>query len=222
MPIWEIEITQTDCANVDTTRRFRDTTMLIMNTNVSGEFMGMLSVVFSGDSNELNAALRYLSEHPKICDFSLVSKKGPLAIIYYKMLQTSMFRKSSRTGFRLHPIVIKNGRERWFYLYQSDRPISPDDFNDETTRVLNLKLLTHDDFFVDYPIAFMRINAGRIVSSLKSEEMDLLKKAYDEGFFDWPRKVNLTTLSKRLNTSKSKLSYHFRNIERKVFRLLLE
>ncbi|MEM3852163.1 MAG: helix-turn-helix domain-containing protein [Methanomassiliicoccales archaeon] len=222
MPIWEIEITQNDCPNVDTTKQFSNTTIMIMNTNLSGEYMGMLAIVFSESEDELSRALRYLSSHQRVFEFSIISKKGSLAIIHYTMLRTSMFVKSSRNGFRLHPIFIRNGRERWFYLYNSDRNIQPEDFNDDATTVLALKPLTQEDFFVEYPIAFMRINAGRLASSLRDDELKLLHEAYESGYYEWPRKTNLTVLSRKLRMSKSKLSYHFRMIEKKIFTLLLE
>lgn len=221
MSIWEIEITQTDCPNVDTTRNFVDTTLLIMNTQVSNGLMEMLVIMYSDSADELSDALRFLSSHTRVSEFSLISKKGQLAMLHYKMIQTSMFMKSNRYGFRLHPIVIRNGKEKWFCLYDSSKVVAAEDFNDECTKVINLKQLTHDDFFADYPVALMSINSGKVTGTLTFEEIELLRTAYQEGFFDWPRRVNLTTLSKKLSTSKSRLSYHFRSIERKVFKLLL-
>jgi len=60
------------------------------------------------------------------------------------------------------------------------------------------------------------------VAALNSQELEILNTAYELGYFDFPRETDLKELSRRLNMSKSTVSYHLRNIERKILSNILK
>jgi len=60
------------------------------------------------------------------------------------------------------------------------------------------------------------------VAALNSQELEILNTAYELGYFDFPRETDLKELSRRLNMSESTVSYHLRNIERKILSNILE
>jgi predicted DNA binding protein len=52
--------------------------------------------------------------------------------------------------------------------------------------------------------------------------LEILNTAYELGYFDFPRETDLKELSRRLNMSESTVSYHLRNIERKILSNILK
>ena len=60
------------------------------------------------------------------------------------------------------------------------------------------------------------------VVALNSQELEILNTAYELGYFDFPRETDLKELSRRLNMSESTVSYHLRNIERKILSNILK
>ncbi len=220
MALWELEITQTDCSNVDATRNLENTYILIMNTETSDKHQNMFSIVFSSEIDELNAALQALSAHKRVSNFNLISKKGNIAMVFYSMTQTSMFRKTARLGFRIHPILVHMGKERWFYINSGTRPLGEEDVSDEFTKIISMRSIGQEEFFQQYPAVFSRLNVAHMMTMLTGEEVKLLKTINELGFFDWPRGSSLTQLSRKMKISKSTLSYHVRSTEKKLAGIL--
>ncbi len=59
----------------------------------------------------------------------------------------------------------------------------------------------------------------RSIGLTKSELMSL-RLAKSRGYFDWPRKENLSEISREMNLSKVTVLYHIRNAEKKLLELL--
>lgn len=58
--------------------------------------------------------------------------------------------------------------------------------------------------------------------SLTVCEFQILKEAYEAGYFEWPRKINLDYLAKKLGLAKPTVSEHIRKAEKKILRHYLE
>ncbi len=220
MALWELEITQTDCPNVDATKNLENTCILIMNTEASGKHQNMFSIVYSSEIDELNAVLQTLSSHKRVSDFNLISKKGNIAMVFYRMVKTSMFCKTAKLGFRIHPILVHMGKEKWFYINSSPKPLGEYDVNDEFTTILAMNSIAQEEFFHQYPTVFSRLNVAHMMNMLSGEEVKLLNTINEMGFFDWPRGASLTQVSRKMKMSKSTLSYHVRSAEKKLAGIL--
>lgn len=55
---------------------------------------------------------------------------------------------------------------------------------------------------------------------LTKAELESLKLAHLGGYFEWPKRINLTEISEQMNLSKVTVLYHIRNAERKILSLL--
>ncbi|MHB1709093.1 MAG: helix-turn-helix domain-containing protein [Thermoplasmataceae archaeon] len=56
--------------------------------------------------------------------------------------------------------------------------------------------------------------------NLTSTERNLIKSAYKQGFFEWPRIYDLDLMKRDYNLSKPTLLYHMRNAERKIMQAI--
>lgn len=222
MVLTEIAVTQSDCPHIDATRKFENTYILIMNTQLLEERQRMFSIFYSVDRMELDRALTYFSKHRRVDNFSLLSKKNGIATAFYDTVPTSMFRKMGMTGFRIHPVVVHRGIEKWFFISSGPDGPSAGQINDRYTKVVSLKNMTQEQFFQEYPSVFYELHALKIISNLSEMDLMLFRTASEGGFFNWPRKMSLTALSRELKLPKSTLSYHFRMIEKKMAGMLAE
>jgi len=216
MAVTEICITQTDCPHVSVTSLYPSIYILIMNTQYVNEMQNMFSVFYCIDPDELERAIAYFSRHRLIKNFTLLSKKRGIATTYYQLVPTSMFRRMDPHGFRIHPVVVHSGVEKWFFITNAGQTINASDINDRYTKVISMRKLRQEEFLSSYPEVFSELHLIEVLSEMSDKDMDLLKAAFSQGYFSWPRNINLTELSRKLNMSKSTLSYHFRNIERKL------
>lgn len=220
MNIFEVEVTQTDCPHVHTSSKFPGTYILIMNTEDLSGTQTMFSIFYSADSTQLAEALKYFSEQPEVSDFILTSRKENIASVMYKTHKTSLFKKVTMTGFRIHPVVVHRGVERWFVICGGGENLDEEFINDNFTIVLSLKRLATFEFFEKYLAGLYGLNFIDIFSEISDEDRNILSKAVENGYFDWPRRIKLSDLGKNLNIPKSTLSYHVRKIEKKVVQIM--
>lgn len=190
--------------------------ILIMNTQLSAGTQNMFSIFYSGDREELEQALSYFSCHKLVRDFNLLSKKKNVATAFYQVIPTSMFKKMIPQGFRIHPVVVHQGIEKWFFITNSMDSLTAEQIDDKYTKVKSLKHINQREFLKVYPHIFTELHCTEVLNEMSKKDLDILKIAVSEGYFQWPRYTNLTDLSKQLKMSKSTLSYHFRTIERKL------
>ncbi len=221
MAIWKIEITQNDCPMVDTTRIFSNTFILMVNTQIIDEkFQYLFSLVSSSTAKELGDAIRFLSVHPRVYNFILLSKFRNVAIASFRTTQTSMYRKTESLGFRLHPILVINGKERWFFVNDTGKEITESYINDKFTNVLKIERMSQEQFSLEYPWIFYKLYMTALLKGFSEKDARFLRLASEQGFFDWPRATTLTELSSRMKLPKSTLSYRVRKLQKNIARLL--
>jgi predicted DNA binding protein len=218
--ISEITVKQNDCPHIETSQIFKKLYILIMHTSFDGSRQTMFSFFYSPSEEKLDEALRYFSSRPQIKNFTVISKQGAMANLFYTSDATSMYNKLGNIGFRIHPVVVHNGVEKWFYI-SNGSPLKAEAINDENTTVLSIQSISQKKFISDYPSIFYQLNLMNIINRLSETESTILLTAMDNGYFEWPRRINMSELSKKLQIPKSTLSYHFRSIERKTFNVLL-
>ena len=217
MSLWEVEVTQTDCPHVSTTQKYPSARIIIMGTEVSGRYERLFSVFSCPNPRDLNGVLDYFQRDRRVKDFSLLSKRSGVAIALYLMSKTSMFKKTSTIGLRVHPVVVRSGREKWFIVTGRSRENIREFVEDGYTKVISVKRRGSPEIFRSFYTAVRYLMPVlSILDSLSDRDIELIRVAYKRGFFDWPRLTNLTKLSDELQLPKSTLSYRFRAVEKKM------
>lgn len=223
MPLWEMEITQTDCPHVLTSEKFENLRIVIMGTEITGKYEKIFSVFSSPDEHALNEALVYFQKNKLVKNFNLLSIDSGVATAIYAIPQTSMFKKLSSVGLRIHPIVVKKGIERWHVIVtEQTGSFVRSSVSDQFTQVRAMKKKKPDELFKSfYQTVRYMMPALSMSDKISERDLDLVKSARELGYFGWPRKSNLTALSSKLDMPKSTLSYRLRSIEEKIAEALV-
>jgi predicted DNA binding protein len=221
MSLWEVDVTQSDCPHIFSTRRYPSLRIIVMGTEVIGKYERLFSVFSSPSSRELNFALNFFQEDDRVKNFTLLSRDSGVATALYLMPKTSMFKKISELGLRIHPLVARNGREKWCFISGQSGLNIRSIINDQYTKVISMKRKRSAEIFRSFYTSVRDLMPALSISDKFSKrEIRILRAAQERGFFSWPRKTNLTDLSKELEMPKSTLSYHFRAIEKKMIEAL--
>lgn len=217
MSLWEVEVTQTDCPHILTTRKYPTLRIIIMGTEVIGRYERLFSVFSSPSTRELNSALNVFQKDNRVRNFRLLSRESGVATALYLMSKTSMFRKTSEIGLRIHPLVAKDGHEKWYLISGQSGVNIRSILSDQFTRVISMKRKRSAEIFRSFYTSVRDLLPALSISDKFSKrEIEILRIAQERGFFSWPRRTNLTNLSKELEMPKSTLSYHFRAMEKKM------
>jgi predicted DNA binding protein len=222
MKLIEITITQNDCPHIELTNEFSDITIYVFNTVSVNQYEKLFSIFYSKNKETLDKALNKFSNNKKVRNFQIISKKNNLAALSYFIIKTAAYKKIETVGFRLHPLTIHNGIEKWFFLDESSDEISYkellSEFNDENTSIVSILELTTKNFLDEFLKNISIINFNKL-DILDDEDKELLSMLIKAGYFEWPRKVSLTYLSKDWKIPKSTISYRIRKLEKSIIRI---
>ncbi len=219
MKLIEVILTQKDCPHIDITKEYDDISIFIFNTVSVNGYEKLFSIFYSNNKDTLDMALNKFNSNKKVENFHIISKKNNLAALTYYILKTSAYKKIESVGFRVHPITIHGGIEKWFFLDESSNEVPYKElmskFNDENTSVVSILELTTKNFLDEFLKNVSIINVDRF-DILDSEDKELLSMLINAGYFEWPRKMSLTYLSKNLKIPKSTISYRIRKLEKAI------
>lgn len=121
-------------------------------------------------------------------------------------------------GFPVFPVVIEDGIESVAYLVSS-RDIF-ESIIQKMGRNNHIEDQNISKMRQEYFAALMNINYIPLFAQLTSMELDILRSAVSNGYYEWPRDYNLDAIAGRFNLRKPTVLYHLRNAEKKIFGLM--
>ena len=223
--VYNILIGQDDCPHTLITSHVPGLIIYVMNTSDdANNYQKTFSIFISKNKEDLKAALDELKNYPNIRDLDLLGRKENMMSLIYSFPKTSAFRNVRKLGFRMHPVVIRNGQERWFFVSDAHDLLTRGKtlLNDHVTRLLTIKRLTTNEFINAYTKLFNSIWKMKIDSQTGGNGSEIISEALKAGYYDWPRQSNLSELSKSINVPRTTLTYKIRKLEKKVFSELEE
>jgi predicted DNA binding protein len=217
MSLWEVDVTQTDCPHILTTKKYPSLRIIVMGTELTGRYERLFSVFSASTTRELNSSLNFFQKDDRVKNFKLLSRESGVATALYLMSRTSMFQKTTEIGLRIHPLVARGGKEKWYLISGESGVNIRTMISDQFTKVISMKRKRSAEIFRSFYTSVRDLLPALSISDKFSKrEIEILRVAQEKGFFSWPRKTNLTNLSKELEMPKSTLSYHFRAMEKKM------
>ncbi len=221
MSLWEVEVTQKDCPHILATAKHPALRIVILGTEAMNKYQRLFSVFSCPNARELNESLNFFQKDHRVKDFRLLSSEAGIAMALYCIPKTSMFRKTSVIGLRIHPVIAKAGREKWYLISGESKENIRSLVKDKSTTILSMKRKKPTEMFRSfYSTVRYLMPALSVSDKISQREIDLVRSAQEKGYFSWPRRTSLTGLSKELNMPKSTLSYHFRSVEKKMVEAL--
>lgn len=218
--VYNITIGQDDCPNTLITGRVKDLVIFIMNTSDEPDgFQNTFSIFLSRDENGLKDALRYLKEYPEIRNINILGKKENMMSVTYSFPKTSAYKSVKKIGFRLHPIVVRNGIEKWFFVSDVTNLAGEGKMfmEDQVTKVTSIKRLTTNEFINSYSKLFNSLLKLKMDNQTGGHGSEIIAEALKAGYYDWPRQSSLSDLSKSINVPRSTLTYKIRKLEKRIF-----
>lgn len=219
--IYSISISQHDCPHTFVTSKVRDLTIFIMNTlDYSKKYQKTLSLFYSKTTEDLKDTVKILNEYKDLKELEVLGMGPTTMSLMYSFPKTAAYKWVSEVGFRMHPILVKNGEERWFFVSDESRSAKEieEELNDSNTITLRVKKLSTNNFISEYSELFSDVWKVRIDSTVGPDVFNILTQALEHGFYDWPRKSSLSELSRNIKIPRSTITYRLRKLERLVFR----
>ncbi len=223
--VYNILIGQDDCPHTLITSQVPGLVIYVMNTSDDeNNYQKTFSIFISKRKEDLKEALDRLKNYPNIKGLDLLGRKENMMSLIYSFPKTSAFRNVEKLGFRMHPVVIRNGQERWFFISDANDLLSRGKtlLNDHVTKLITIKKLTTNEFINTYIKLFNSIWKMKIDSETGGDAYEIISEALKAGYYDWPRQSNLSELSKIIKVPRSTLTYKIRKLEKRVFSELEE
>lgn len=215
--LYRLSVTQHDCPHSKISSMLPELRIFIMNTQSNGESQHVFSIFHANKNGVMDNALRALNSYEGVNDLTIIGKRENSMSLLYKFPQTNLFREIKEVGFRLHPIVVKNGVEKWFLVaYNSDDSSNYKPVGNIKTKVVSATKLTTEEFVTSYSRVLLEISRIRLTSTSSYAEENIAERAYRLGYFEWPRRTSISKLSRESNIPKSTLVYKLRKAEKGI------
>ncbi len=223
--VYNVTIGQDDCPHTFITGMVKDLVIYIMNTSDEPNgYQNTFSIFLSKDEKGMRQALNHLKNYPDIREINILGKKENMMSLTYSFPRTSAYKNVKKIGFRLHPVVVRDGIERWFFVSEEANLLGDGKsmLEDQLTRVSSIKRMSTNDFISSYSKLFNGMLKLRLDNQTGGNGSEILSEALRAGYYDWPRQSSLSQLSKSINVPRSTLTYKIRKLEKRIFTDLQE
>ena len=208
MWVAKFKVWHADSAAIECSRDFPESQFLtyyLNNFDKGGKtFINKVAITMGPQKNELQ---RRLAEDPR-----LVSSKMDGHQLFYTLRAQDAFHELlfDRTVFFTKPILVRNGLEYWTVASWSkadltalhDRVKALEFKHKATIEMTEMREETLDLFIPN------------VLSRLTDKQRDALAAAVREGYYEYPRRVSLEELAKRVGVPRTTLQSHLRKAER--------
>ncbi|MEM2763080.1 MAG: helix-turn-helix domain-containing protein [Sulfolobales archaeon] len=219
------DIVQYDCPVVWLTEHVKDSSILVVGANVAEIRRGYekIYIVVLGDDGTINEVLKKVSSIGSVKSYEVLQKKR-------KYIKAGMLISKTNTmeavvnhdATPLATWVAFNGFERWTlgfhtakHLREFMRKVSEYDYIEKYKLVeLPEHLLTLDYFRL---LSLLEESLGR----LTEKQLELLTTAVALGYYEWPRRTDISSLARDFGISRVAVAKTLRRAEKNAINLVL-
>ncbi|MFX1519753.1 MAG: helix-turn-helix domain-containing protein [Promethearchaeota archaeon] len=155
----------------------------------------------TGEPAEIRNLLQELRKHSDVGDFQLkeISKEATIRLVCLCTPIIDLIQKAAY--IKPDGVAYKNGFEYW--------EVMP--FSKDSSKELIEELKSYHAFEV------IGVGVGKVdITSLTKKQKEVIRTAFELGYYDFPRRITLTQLSEKLNMSPSTLSEILRTAHKKM------
>lgn len=217
----DIKLWHPNCWSIETTRNHPDVTLV---TNKAFKIGDEIRANFRLIAENYEALKKYIEETKKFeslaLDVLIVGKSNLEAYIHGRFKAASTFyEKIFSLEMMPSTIIIHNGNEYWsIFVYDSK-------LRETLEKLSQIENIEYEILGIGNVKAFEEVPADvieEISSSLSAKQKKVLVEAYRSGYFEYPRRVNLNDLAKKLGLAKSTCLHHIRLSEQKILKKIIE
>ncbi len=219
MYILTIDIMQYDCPFVITSDDL-DVTYFGTYWDFGKHSFIVRGYIIARDSEELQNAISALQDKPKFHRIDVLSREGNKATVRVEIDYTdAMNAIRGNGGYIVGPFHVKNGSELWQVGFDRkvdvERALMELEKNNQFV-VKNQNRITVEDLSRIISHSSTLADLIRAIDELTPTERAILEAAIKKGFYEDPRKVNVTRLAEEFGISKAGISKNIRRAERKI------
>jgi len=211
---------QPDCIFIYTSDRVDGSIEILPFKKICPGYGRTKCIIKTADKRELEKAIQVMNSYPELKSLNIIYKKDDLAEISLVTNITELYdRIRDYGGFILGTMSVEGGNEKWLVTFDDldSRKVAIDFLKDMEDVELSYTLDISPEFFCWLFKSYESlISFFETIKGLRESQIKLLKEILEEGYYDWPRKVNITDISSRSNVSKAAISRKIRNIERSI------
>jgi len=171
-----------------------------------GKYFHSNIVFATGDYHQL---IKDLKRDPKIKKLE-VRGNQLFSVVEGREFISTFFDKSF---FFIRPVIMRRGFEYWELGCWKRKKLI--DFYGKIKDIANVELLKLKR---EFPAIFMQ----QAVPKLTKKQRDAFALAKQWGYYEYPRKISIKELSRRINVPRTTLQFHLRKAETKMLDVILE
>lgn len=220
-----LDIVQYDCPVVRLTELLKDIEIVVLGANVSEIHRGYERIYISirGDNKYvIERSLDNIRGINFVKSFTVLYRKNNEARIYMHIKKTNAMEASVKLdAVPVAPWVSVNGVERWTLGFFSKKQL----YNyvsmvREKDVIENIIIKEVPDEAVMYMSLLYPalLNFLTDIRELTENQIKILKIALDEGYYEWPRRINTVELATKLGISRTGVTKLLRRAEHKALK----
>jgi predicted DNA binding protein len=176
--------------------------------------------IIAKDSDELQNAIYSLRSQPKFLKLDILSKERHIASVRVEMEYTNAMKTiRGNHGYIVGPFHVRDGSELWQVGFdtKSDAEVALSELEKNNKFVIkNQNRITVEDFSRIISYSSILADLMRTIDGLTFTEKQILRETIKHGFYEDPRRVNITYLAKKFGISKAGVSKNIRRAEKKI------
>jgi predicted DNA binding protein len=224
MYILTLDMKQFDCPFVNSSDDL-EASYYMTYWDFQGRNLVTRGYIIAKDSEELQHSIELLQNQPKFQEIVVLSRERNISLVKTRIDMTdAMAAIRKNHGYIVGPFFVKNGRELWQVGFDTKHDLDNALYDLEKSnefKITKQNELTIDSFskVMNKLPQIVKLIEG--LESLSEKERTIISTAIKYGFYDDPRKVNLSELSKKFGITKAGMSKRIRRIEKKINRSIL-
>mgnify|MGYP001772869788 CR=1 FL=1 len=214
------DIVQYDCPVVWLTERVDGSSILVVGANVSEIRSGYekIYVVILGDEAAVSTSIKKLDSMSSVKRYEVIQRKRRYAKLSMLIDKTKTMEATvNHDAFPLATWVALDGSERWTLGFHTLRQL-----REFMSRVSEYDYI-EEYRIVEIPEHFLALDYVRILSlfsegmrRLTDRQVKLLSTAANLGYYDWPRRANVSRLARELGISRVAVAKMLRRAEKNL------
>lgn len=209
----ELKVWHSNALQLDLSKKFSVTlTSYYLNVFKEGknEYVSKALNVMGKDKE---AFLDELQKDSRVKHFRVEGNQAYFCIAPQKIFHNAVLDKSI---FFVKPILVKNGFEYWSIASWDKRAI-----NNLISKIKKTKRFATVEL-ISLKKSKLNFFMPNIFNNLTEKQINAIVLAYENGYYDQPRKINVKQLAVKTGFSRSTLQEHLRKCEGKLLKAVLE
>lgn len=162
---------------------------------------GMVTV--KGDDSVVDRVVEEIRAHPSVGKVEVKDRQHGIASLLVDVIRCNACKiLITSKAFMAYPVAISKGRMKWLLITDTNKTVG------KLSEALEQ---------VGCDIKIERITPLSVKGVLTDRQEEIIRVAFESGYFDFPRRVSSLKLAKKLAVSESTLSEVMRAAQRRIF-----